>query len=290
MPGLLAAVILLAQATPAAAPGTEVRALTALFLDDRGREVADLGPADVALTENGVAREIASFKPDRRPLSVAVIVDSSAALGSSYRLNVVDAVTGLIARLPDGTRYALWTTGVRPTKVVEFTEDREAAGKALRMVAPQGGNCMLDALAEASADLKKLGREGDRTVVIAVTSTGPELSYRDKYRSAEEAEKNAELFLAAQIDASGEDLDARANLGYVLDRLASTSGGRHELTLSAMGVDEALRRTSAALRAGYRVAYATVPGLKKRKLEFTVARPKTRVVVPAGSTAQAPQP
>jgi Mg-chelatase subunit ChlD len=244
----------------------------------------------VALTENGVAREITSFKPDRRPLSVAVIVDSSAALGASYRLNVVDAVAGLVARLPDDTRYALWTTGDRPTKVVDFTEDREAAGKALRMVAPQGGNYMLDALAEAAADLKKLGREGDRTVVIAVTSTGPELSYRDKYRSTEEAQKNAELFLAAQIDASGEDLDARANLGYVLDQLASASGGRHELTLSAMGIDAALRKTTSALRAGYRVAYATVPGLKKRKLEFTVARPKVRVVVPAGSTAQAPQP
>jgi hypothetical protein len=290
MPGLLLAVFLVAQPAPKVAPGTEVRALTVSFLDERGGEVADLGPADVALSENGVAREITSFKPDRRPLSLAVIVDSSAALGASYRLNVVEAVSGLIARLPEGTRYALWTSGDRPTKLVDFTDEREAAGKALRLVAPQGGNYMLDALSEASADLKKLAREGDRTAVVAVTSTGPEFSYRDKYRSAEESQKSAELFLSVQIDSGDADFDVRSNLSYTLDHLAVASGGRYEVILSAMGTDEALRKTSSALRAGYRVAYATVPDLKKRKLELTVARPKTKVVVPAGSTNQAPRP
>lgn len=290
MTGLWLAVFLLAQPAAPAAPGTEVRALSVSFLDEQGGEVADLGPADVALSENGVAREITSFKPERRPLSLAVIVDTSAALGSSYRLNVVEAVAGLIARLPEGTRYALWTSGERPSKLVDFTEDREAAAKALRRVAPQGGNYMLDALSEASADLKKLAREGDRTAVVAVSSTGPELSYRDKYRAVEEAEKNAELFLLVQIDSSDADFETRSSLSFTLDRLAESSGGRHEVLLSAMAVDGALRKTSSALRAGYRVAYATVPDLKKRKLEFTVARPKTRVVVPVGSASQAPRP
>lgn len=289
MTGLCLAVLLLAQPAAPAAPGTEVRALTVSFLDEQGGEVADLAPADVALSENGVAREITSFKPDRRPLSLAVIVDTSAAMGSSYRLNVVEAVVAFVARLPEGARYALWTSGDRPTKLVDFTEDRQAAGTALRRVAPQGGNYMLDALSEASADLKKLTREGDRTAVVAVSSTGPELSYRDKFRSVEEAQNNAELFLAVQIDASDADFDTRTNLSYVLDHLAQSSGGRYEVLLSPMSLDGALRKTSSALRAGYRVAYATVPDLRKRKLEFTVARPKTRVVVPAGSATQAPR-
>ena len=94
---------------------------------------------------------------------MAILVDTSAAVSSAYRLNVVDAVVGLVARLPEGTRYAVWTTGDRPTKVVDYTDDRGAAGAALRRVAPQGGNYTLDALAEASADLEKLAREGDRT-------------------------------------------------------------------------------------------------------------------------------
>ncbi|HEX9187352.1 MAG TPA: VWA domain-containing protein [Vicinamibacteria bacterium] len=287
MSALALAVFLLGQAAPATAPGTEVRALTVTLLDGKGAVVEDVSPSDVALLENGVARDIVSFKPDRRPLSVAILVDSSAAVGSSYRLNVVDAVLGLVARLPDGARYALWTSGDRPTKVVDHTDDRQAAGPALRMVAPQGGNYVLDAVAEASADLRKLAREGDRTAVVVVTFTGPEFSYRDKYRAAEEGEKNVDLLLAAQIDAGGDDFETRSNLSYVLDRVARATGGRYDVVLSSMGVDDALRKLSPHLRSGYRLTYATVADLKRRKLEVSVARPGTKVLLPAGSEREA---
>ena len=53
--------------------GHEVRALTVSVLDEKSGEAVDLAASDVALTENGVARDIASFKPDARPLSVAVL-------------------------------------------------------------------------------------------------------------------------------------------------------------------------------------------------------------------------
>jgi hypothetical protein len=146
---------------------------------------------------------------------------------------------------------------------------------------------MLDAFAEASADLKKLSREGDRTVVVAVTGTGPELSYRDKYRAAEEAEKNAELFLSVQIDSGEADFEMRSNLSYVMDRLARATGGRYEVILSPMGTDTALRKLSAHLRSGYRLAYATVPDLKKRKLDLSIARPGTEVFLPIASAREA---
>lgn len=284
MTAMALALFLVAQPVPTVAPGTAVRALTVSILDEQGNEVAGLAPSDVGLTENGVAREIVSFKPDRRPLSVAIIVDTSAAVGASYRLNVVPAVVNLVARLPEGTRYALWTSGERPTKLADFSDDRSAAGKVLGRVAPQGGNYLLDALAEASADLKKSGREGDRTAVVAVTSTGPEFSYRDRYRAVEEAAKSDALFLAVQIDANDADFETRSNIGYTLDRLAGESGGRYEVVLSPMGLDGALRKVSNVLRAGYRISYATLADLKRRKLEITVARPKTRVLVPTGST------
>jgi VWFA-related protein len=287
MSALIVSVFLLGQAASAVAPGTEVRALTVTLLDEKDREVTDVSLADVALSENGVSRDIASFKPDARPLSVAVIVDTSAAVGSSYRLNVVDAVLGLVTRLPDGARYALWTPGDRPTKILDHTDDRQAAGNALRRVAPQGGNYMLDAVGEASADLKKLSREGDRTAVVVVTGTGPEFSYIDKYQSAERGEKNAEIFLSVQVDSGGADFEVRSNVSYVLDRLARATGGRYDVILSAMGTDDALRKLSAHLRSGYRLAYATVPDLKKRKLDLSVARPGTRLFLPSASEREA---
>jgi hypothetical protein len=284
---LALAVVLLAQAAPSTAPGTEVRALTVTLLDEKDGEVTDVSASDVALQENGVARDIVSFKPDRRPLSVAVIVDTSAAVGSAYRLNLLEPVLGLIQRLPEGSRYAVWTTGDRPTKVVDYTDDRGAAGARLRMIAPQGGNYMLDALSEATEDLKKVGREGDRTAVVAVSFMGPELSYLDKYRSADVAEKNADLFVSVQVDTGGADFEMRSNVSYVMDRLARATGGRYDIVLSPMGLDTALRKLSAHLRSAYRLLYATVPDLKKRDLDLSVARMGTKVLLPAASTREA---
>jgi hypothetical protein len=280
MSGLTLAVLLLGQAAPATAPGTEVRALTVTLVDEKSGAPVNVGLRDVALLENGTARDIVSFKPDTRPLSVAILVDSSEAMGSAFRLNLVEAVSGFVARLPEATRYSVWTTGDRPTKVLDFTEDRQEAKKALRLVVPRGGNYMLDGLVEASEDLRKHGREGDRTAVLAVTGTGPEFSYRDRYHAADEAEGNADLYLAVQIDAGGDDFETQAVLSYVLGRLANATGGSYAEILSPMGVDTALRLPSDRLRAGYRLSYATVTDLKKRKLDLTVARPATRVLVP----------
>lgn len=287
MSALTLAVFLLGQAAPATAPGTEIRALTVTLLDEKGGTKVNVSAADVALLENGVTRDITSFKPDTRPISAAILVDSSWEMGSSFRLNVVDAVAAFVNRLPEGTRYALWTTGDRPTKVVDHTDDRQAAGEALRRVAPQGGNYVLDAVDQASADLRKLAREGDRRVMVAVTGTGTEFSYVDKYRAAERGEEGVDLFLAVQIEDGGADFDMRANISYVLDRVARATGGRYDIVLSAMGVDDALRKLSAHLRGGYRLAYATLSDVKKRKLELKVARPGTRVFLPAESDREA---
>jgi len=283
MSALALSVLLAVQAPaapPATAPGTEIRALTVTLVDDKGQEVTDVSAADVALVENGVHRDIASFARDARPLTAAILVDSSAAVSSAYRLNVVDAVVGFVARLPQGARYSIWTTGDRPTKIVDYTDDRAAAGAAMRRVAPQGGNYTLDALAEASVDLAKLAKEGDRRAVIAVTGLGPEFSYRDKQRAAEEAEARADLFLSVQVDVGGDDFETRTRLSYVLERLATASGGRADQVLSYMALDSALKKLSAHLASGYRLRYATLPELKKRKLELSVARPGTRVVIP----------
>jgi von Willebrand factor type A domain len=286
MGGLTLAVLLAAQAGPATAPGTEVRALTVTLLDEKRDEPVAVSAADVAVIENGVARDVVSFKPDMRPLSVAILVDSSASVGSAYRLNLVDAVAGLIAELPDGAHYALWVTGDRPNKIVDYTDDRGRALVAMQHVAPQGGNYVLDALAEASADLKKVAREGDRTAVVAVTGTGIEFSYRDKHRAADEAAKNASLYLGIEIDAGGSEFEARTNVSYVLDRLARATGGLYDVVLSPMAVKASLKTAAAYLRAGYRLTYATVPDLKKRKLELKVARPGTKIVLPTGTQGE----
>jgi len=269
----LAAALVVQAGAPADA---EVRSLSVSVVDAKGAPVEGLVRDDVAVLENGVAREVTSVEPDTAPLVVAVLVDTSQEIGSSYRLYVVDAVSTLLSHLPQGARFTVWTTGDRPTKLTDLGDDVGAATQALKRTAPTGGNTLLDALVESTRELKK--QEGSRSVVIVVTGTTTNFSSRDRLRCTEEAAKNADLFLSVQFEEGLGDAQARTEYGYTLDTLARKTGGLYETPLSAMGVPQAVQRVAAELRR-YRVSYATLPEIKSRKIEVQVARPGAKVRV-----------
>ncbi len=267
--------ILLLQAASADPSGAEVRSVSVVVTDEKGAPIEGLVPEEVALLENGLARDVSALRHDRRPLTLVLLVDSSEATSSFFRLNLLDAITALLRRLPEESQYSLWTTGDRPTKVVDFTSDPEEAVRALKRVAPQGGNTMLDALSEASAELKK--KEAERTAVVAVSAIGIEFSSRSRYQVAEDVEKNTGQVLALQINEGDVGIDNRNLYEYVFGELAKKTGGLHEVLLSSLAVDNALKKVSAFLRGQYRLSYVTLPGLKSRKLEVKVARPGVKV-------------
>ncbi len=270
---LLAALLTL----PAPAAEPELRSIAVAVTDGKGQPVTGVSLRDVAVLENGVARDVARFELDDRPLTLALLVDTGEAMSSALRLHLLDAISGLLGALPPDTRYAVWRTGDRPEKIVDYTDDRAAALHALKRTFPQGGNTLLDALVEASRDLKK--QEGARSAVVALTGLGQEFSNRTRYRVVEEARGNADVFSALVIDEGDASFEMRTNYEYVLSRLATQSGGLYERTLSSMGARVGLLKLAADLRARYRLSYATESGLAERRVEVQVARPgaKTRV-------------
>ena len=141
---------------------------------------------------------------------------------------------------------------------------------------PAGGSTLLDALLEATKDMRK--REGERSAVVVVTAVGPEFSSTYRERVAKEALVPNTTFLSVFLEEGATDIENRTNYDYVLERLARQTGGVFETTLSSMGLGRELKQLLAVLRGQYRLTYATVPDAKeKRKLEVTVARPGAKV-------------
>lgn len=288
---LWAAVVLgLAQAAPASPPASSpadevpTRTVTFWAAGEKGEAVEGLTTDEVVVMEDGAARVVTKVARDERPLTVAIVVDSSAPLATVYRLNVVDPVAEFVRQLPEGARYSLWTTGDRPKKVVDFTDDRTRAAAALRKTFPTGGNTLLDALGEASEELEK--READRTVLVAITGVGIGFASHSRQTVVDEVRKTGVQVMAVQYEekgpddfqAAGADQVTRADYDYVLGNL--TKGGVFEHPVSAMGLGTALRKVTAAL-SGYRATYALDgAGGKAGKVEVQIARPgvKARVV------------
>jgi VWFA-related protein len=283
MMGTLLLSTLLASQAPAAAP-EQVRAFVATVMSDKGGAVTGLDANDVAIIENGVARDLVSIDADERPVTLALIIDTSEATHSALRLNVAEAATLFLKGLPENSTFAIWSTGDRPTKVLDYTSNRVEAQKALARLFPRGGNTLLDAVAEAAADLNKQGekgekKEGERSVVVALTGLTPDVSNRDKWRAVDEAEKKAGLFMAVSYDEGGADFDDRQKYDYLLSTLSRQSGGRYETVLSPMAASTAMGKLLEDLKSQYRVKYVTAPELKDkdRKLEVKIARPGVKV-------------
>jgi len=268
------ALLLLTQAVAGAG---EIRAVQVSITDKQGRPVDGLMVEEVAILENGVVRDLASIQRDDRPMTVAVLVDTSEAIASQLRLIVIEAVGSLLRGLPEGSQYTLWTTGARPQKVVELTDDPVLGVKALRNTFPQGGNTVLDGLVEAMQDLNLV--EGERNALIAISGQGIEFSNTDRRQIVDLVSAFDVMVLGVVFREGGGDADTVRRLDHVFGELAKRTGGLYESPLTALAVKRATSRISGDLDGQYRLRYATLPDLEKRKLEVQVARPDVKVRV-----------
>ena len=109
--GILVAVTALAllqapPASPPAAPPVEETTRTVDFrvTGEKGAPVEGLTADEVVVMENGTARSVLRVQRDTRPLTVAILVDTSAPQATNLRLNIVKAV-GTFVRKPLERRF-----------------------------------------------------------------------------------------------------------------------------------------------------------------------------------------
>src|SRR4029079_11179854 len=126
------------------------------------------------------------------------LVDTSEPMTDHYRAQVMEPVLRLLGRLPEGSQFSVWTTGDRPKKAVDYGEGTVAGRKALERVHPQGGNTLLDALVEASKDLR--AQEADRSAIVVVTGTGVGFANYSKEQAVEKVRPSGAIVLSAQIE------------------------------------------------------------------------------------------
>lgn len=276
IPWLLAALGLLQ-------PAVETYSLRAVVSDAKGAPLRDLETSDVSLTVGGATVPLTRFERDERPTRVALLIDSSQPFQNAFRLQFNEAAKAFVASLPSNTRLTLWTTGDRPTRIIDDLDVSEEGSaqqvsKALARVATLGGNTVLDALIEASEDLKK--REGERYVVVFLSAEGPGFANDHRQGIVDRVRKTGVEVMGALISEQGEataggDVTSE-EYDYVFATLADSTGGRLERTITVMAASNALQRVAADLRSTYRVAF-DFRGKTPSKVALQVARPSVKV-------------
>ena len=273
----LLAVLALAQ------PAVETYSLRAVVSDAKDAAVRDLETSDVSLTVGGATVPLTRFERDERPTRVALLIDSSQPLQNAFRLQFNDAAKALIASLPSNTRVNVWTTGDRPTKVVDDLDVSEEGSAqkvsyTLSRTAAMGGNTVFDALSEAAKDLKK--QEGERSIVVFLSAQGAGFSNDNRQSVVDRVLKTGVevtgVLIAERGDATAGGDVSPEDYDYVFATLTERTGGRLERPLTVMAAGPAMRRVAADLRSTYRLAF-DFTGKRPTKVALQVARPSVKV-------------
>ena len=258
---VLASAAVLVAGVPAAHAQARERALYVSAVDAAGVPVSALGPADVRVREDGVAREVLRVTPATDPMQIALLVDNSAVVAqqiNDYR----SALKAFVRKFSPPTEIAFLTFGDRPTVVTEYTPSTETVVSGIdRLFAqPSAGSYVVDAIGEAARGMQK--REAGRPVIVVVSSDGVEFSSRG-YEQVLELVKaaNAQLFVLSVHEGGADDSAATASdearwRAIVYDRGTRDSGGRREILLTSMSLEPALTKLADELLHQYKVVYA----------------------------------
>ncbi|HEY7922514.1 MAG: hypothetical protein ACHP85_09920 [Burkholderiales bacterium] len=266
--------VLLAAHAAAQTPAPITRSVTLSVYTKKAEPVSDLRPDEVVVSEGGRKPTVLGLEPDRRPLEVAVVVDSSAAAASSYRSDLVAAVMALWKALPPDASIAVWTSGP-PSRVVDFGTPLAEAEPRLQSVAPAGKNYAFDAILDASRALGR--RPSERRAIVYVGGIDIEAS-ATRVAETQQALGQAlavPLMVLIQPGGAGAALGGPTSgiatswdvQGYV-EKMTPSYGGTSWVVLSTQAAANTLREAAAILSSQYRVRYeSTAEALAAPKVE-----------------------
>ena len=279
--------VLLVAALASAPPAVAVpltRSVTLSVYTKKAVPVEDLRPEDIVLSEGGRKRGVLGVERDTRPLDVALVIDSAAALAAAYRSDLVPAVVDFAKALPAGSSIAMWSTA--PAQVAEFGADLAATDSKLRMIAAAGGNYGFDSMIEGC---KALGARGAaRRALVYVGGGGLQASRTGTSALMQAIGQVRATPMIVLVLPAGRDgvLGGGPSSGAAyswdvqgyFEQMSKVYFGTYVEALSTLAVAERLRQAAADLSGQYQVRYESEAG-PGDKLKVDVRRKDVRVRV-----------
>ena len=254
---VLASASLSAQQEPVFRVDVNLVHILATVRGPDGEPVGDLKKRDFSVFDGNVEREIAVFeRHTHRPLSVALMVDTSLSTGKERRYEKKSAkrfAAGLFKTDPNGKdRLAVFRFSVFVELAADFTRSLKPISQALSSISPDSGTSMYDAILLAS---EQLARRSGRRVMVIITDGGDTTSNTSFHKALEQAQTvDAVIYGLIVVPIRA---DAGRNVGgeNALKALSARTGGETFIQHGDIDMDEAFRRILRNLRTQYLIGY-----------------------------------
>jgi Ca-activated chloride channel family protein len=238
---------------------TAIVSLNVTVRDQSNRPVADLTPQDFLVLEDGRPQQIAMLSAERIPLSLSLLLDSSASMDRQLALAQA-ALIGFVQHLEPRDFASIIDFDSQVRILQPFTSDRALLEQAVERATASGGTALFNALYVALKDLARVQTSSlvdIRRQAIIVVSDGEDTQSIVDFDAVLDAAKRSQTVIYA-IGLGSQTAGRRRRTspnGFVLRRLAVETGGEAFFPGSAEELAPIYQKVARELATQYLVAY-----------------------------------
>jgi len=266
--------------TPTFGVAIEVINLTVSVTDNRARYITDLQTTDFAIFEDGVKQELSIFRHDDIPISLALVVDTSASMDEKLPV-AQQAAARFIKTLRPQDQAQVMQFNDRTTTLQEFTADQKALEEAVRRTQASGPTALHNALYVALKDLVKQKKATElRRRAIVLLSDGEDTASLVSDEQVLELARKSEIAIYSislrpnRVAERNRQQFSQAT--HLLTALSRETGGQVYFPNSLSELDTVYDRIAEELRTQYSLGYVSSNVRKDGKWRRVVVRTPSR--------------
>ena len=240
--------------------GIELVSLTVTATDTTGKYVTDLTQDDFEVYEDGAKQQITFFSKTQQPISLALLLDTSASM--EERMGIAqEAAIGFAHQLHSNDQAEVIDFDSQVRILSPFTNDGAALEKAIRATTANGSTSLYNALYISLKDLKKAraaSPDDIRRQAIVLLSDGDDTSSLVEFDEVLDLAKRSETAIYAIGLRQGEIARREfKEAEFVLRQLAQETGGHVYFPTDARELPKIYQQIWEELSSQYTIAYSS---------------------------------
>jgi VWFA-related protein len=225
----------------------DVVQVTAVVTDEHGRFVPGLTQKDFQVSEDGKPQKITSFSDERTPLELVTAIDVSSSVREALP-GMKQAATRFLGGLEPADQVTVVGFNDNLFTLARRSTDQVVRERAIGRLASWGGTALYDAIVHS---VGVLGRQPGRRAIVLFTDGDDQSSHVPIDTAIAQVEgSDAMIYPVGQ----GRAVNAK-ELQKLLQRLATTSGGRAFFSNTPSKLDEIFAEILDDLHHQYLLAY-----------------------------------
>lgn len=256
--------------------GIEIINLNVSVTDPRNRYVTSLAASDFAVYEDGIRQELSLFTSENLPISLAVMIDSSASMDEKLPTAQAAAIRFTKTLRPEDSAQIVQFND-RATVLQDFTADQATLEAAIRRTRASGPTALHNALYIALKDLTKLKRRDElRRLAVVLLTDGEDTASLITDEQVIDLAKKTEIGIYAISLRPNRPQDRErmsfSQAAHLLTVLTRESGGQVHFPNSLSELDAVYDRISEELRTQYSIGYVSNNARRDGKWRRIVVR------------------